>query len=389
MSLIQQESAAANAKRRVCLAVDAMGGDAGPAAVVDGAAAAIAGGLAVDLKLVGPKDLLTPLIAAHPALASAQIIHAPDVVTMDDKPAHILRRGRETSMWHALSALCDGIVDAVVSGGNTGALMALSRHRLRMIKGVDRPAITALWPTPRGRSVVLDVGANVEADALQLLQFAVMGDTFFRALSGERSPSVGLLNVGAEELKGHEVIREAAKLLRAHVPDMRFSGFVEGNDISKGTVDVVVTDGFSGNIALKSAEGAARLVGGWMKEAVTDSWLSKLGGLLMRRQLQNLKTRIDPSSVNGGVFLGINGVVVKSHGGADAAGVASALRIAGNLARRAFIDDVADRVSSVTAVIAAATTKDNDNKAVAIPAATQAPPPATIPDNLPKTKATA
>ncbi|MEL6791101.1 MAG: phosphate acyltransferase PlsX [Pseudomonadota bacterium] len=397
MSLIQQERASAHGHRRVCLAVDAMGGDAGPEAVLDGAAAALSDGLDVDLTLVGPHDLLTPLIAARPALAAARIIDAPDVVKMDDKPAHILRRGRETSMWHALSALCDGKADAVVSGGNTGALMALSRHRLRMIKGVDRPAITALWPTPRGRSVVLDVGANVEAEALQLLQFAVMGDAFFRALSGEAHPSVGLLNVGAEELKGHEVIREAAKLLRAHVPDMRFSGFVEGNDISKGTVDVVVTDGFSGNIALKSAEGAARLVGGWMKEAVTDSWLSKLGGLFMRPQLQALKTRIDPSSVNGGVFLGINGVVVKSHGGADAAGVASALRIAGNLARRAFIDDVAERVAGVTAAIATASELGDQGQDGPALSGGAAPPQAsnasTGPDHQsdarPKTKATA
>ena len=336
-----------NTGSSVTLAIDAMGGDSGAETVIKGASLAVSDGLDANLIFVGRRHEIEAPLAAEPGLTAATIIDAADIVKMDDKPTHILRRGRETSMWHALNTVREGRADAVVSGGNTGALMALARHQLRMINGVDRPAITALWPTPRGRSVVLDVGANVEADALQLLQFAVMGEAFFRALTGEDKPSVGLLNVGAEELKGHEMIREASRLLREFAPEMKFKGFVEGNDISKGTVDVVVTDGFSGNIALKSAEGAARLVGGWIRDAVGDSLLSKMGAFLMMRQLKALKQRIDPSSVNGGVFLGINGVVVKSHGGADAAGVASALRIAGNLARRAFIDDVARRVNDV------------------------------------------
>jgi len=238
-------------------------------------------------------------------------------------------------------------VQAVVSGGNTGALMAVSRKQLGMIEGVARPAVTALWPTPTGRCVVLDVGANVEADEDQLVQFAIMGEAFFRALTKVDRPTVGLLNVGAEDLKGHELIRTAARVLREADPEMAFKGFVEGNDISKGTVDVVVTDGFTGNVALKSAEGAARLLGGWMKETLTGTLNAKLGALLMAPGLRKLKDRIDPSSNNGGVFLGVNGIVVKSHGGADARGVASAITMAASLAKRPFRDEVASTVKAV------------------------------------------
>jgi len=346
-----------NADESICLAVDAMGTDAGPAIVVQGAAKAVRDGLKAKLIFFGDEALLKPLVAAEANLHDVQIQHAPDVVVMTDKPAHVLRRGRETSMWKAITAVKDGRADAIVSGGNTGALMALSRFQLRMINDVDRPAITALWPTPTGRGVVLDVGANIEASDMQLVQFAVMGEAFYRALTGKEKPTLGLLNVGAEELKGHVVLHSAANTLRTAITDLDYRGFVEGNDISKGAVDVVVTDGFSGNIALKAAEGAARLVGGWMGEAVKNSWRSKLGGLLMMGQLKGLRKKIDPSSVNGGVFLGLNGVVVKSHGGADAAGVASAISIAENLARRSFIELMAAGVSKAMVDIADAATE--------------------------------
>ncbi|MGF1545118.1 MAG: phosphate acyltransferase PlsX [Parvularculaceae bacterium] len=316
------------------LAIDAMGGDAGPAAVVDGVARARAEGLAASIYFYGDENALRPLVAERSSLADAAIRHADAVVAMTDKPMHVLRRGRNTSMWTAVEAVATGEADAIVSGGNTGALMAVARRQLGMIEGVERPAITALWPTPRGRVVVLDVGANVEADVRQLVTFAIMGEAFSRALTGAAKPTVGLLNVGAEELKGHELIRGAAKVLREADPDMAFEGFVEGDDISAGAVDVVVTDGFTGNVALKSAEGAARLVGRWMKEALTGSLPSKLGALLMMRELKTLRDRIDPSSVNGGLFLGLNGVVVKSHGGADAKGVASAVTLAANMSGR-------------------------------------------------------
>lgn len=333
--------------RELVLAVDAMGGDSGPQAVVDGVVYAVKHGLKARFIFFGDQSVLEPLVSARRELAGAEVRHADNVVAMTDKPMHVLRRGRDTSMWAAVTAVAEGEAMAVVSGGNTGALMAVSRKQLGMIEGIDRPAVTALWPTPRGRSVVLDVGANVEADEDQLVQFAIMGEAFFRALMNVDKPTVGLLNVGAEDLKGHELIRTAARVLREADPDMAFQGFVEGNDISKGTVDVVVTDGFTGNIALKSAEGAARLLGGWMRETLTGTLNAKLGALLMAPGLRKLKDRIDPSSNNGGVFLGVNGVVVKSHGGADARGVASAVNMAASLAARPFRDEVAATVKSV------------------------------------------
>ncbi|GJL94936.1 MAG: phosphate acyltransferase [Hyphococcus sp.] len=329
------------------LAVDAMGGDAGPGAVVDGVAHAIAQGLQASIIFFGDEKQIKPLVENAKGLEGAVIRHTDKVVSMSDKPMHVLRRGRDTSMWAAIEAVKNEEAHAVVSGGNTGALMAVAKMQLRMIDGVDRPAITALWPTPRGRSVVLDVGANVEADENQLVQFAIMGEAFYRALMNVDKPTVGLLNVGAEDLKGHELIRTAARVLREADPDMAFQGFVEGNDISKGTVDVVVTDGFSGNIALKSAEGAARLVGGWVKEALSGTINAKFGALFMIPGLRKLKDRINPSSNNGGVFLGLNGLVVKSHGGADARGVASAIMMAANLARKGFRSEVASTVKTV------------------------------------------
>ncbi len=341
------ENAPAASAKALVLAVDAMGGDAGPKVVVEGVAHAAQRGLAAQFIFFGDREQLAPLIENRQELAGAKIHHADNVVSMTDKPMHVLRRGRDTSMWAAIAALAAGDAHAVVSGGNTGALMAVARKQLGMIEGIDRPAITALWPTPRGRSVVLDVGANVEADENQLVQFAIMGEAFFRALTRVEKPTVGLLNVGAEDLKGHELIRTAARVLREADPDMAFKGFVEGNDISKGTVDVVVTDGFTGNIALKSAEGAARLLGGWVKETLTGSLIAKLGALMMASGLRKLKDRIDPASNNGGVFLGVNGVVVKSHGGSDARGVASAVNMAASLARRPFRDEVASTVKTV------------------------------------------
>lgn len=324
-----------------------MGTDKGPAALVAGAARALRGGLKAKIIFFGDENALRPLVAEAPPLADASIEHCPAAVSMTDKPMHVLRRGRDTSMWKAIEAQKDGRVHAVVSGGNTGALMAVSRMQLGMIKGVDRPAVTALWPTPRGRTVVLDVGANVEANEQELVDFAIMGEAFFRALTGTKKPTVGLLNVGAEELKGHELIRNAARVLREADPGMAFKGFVEGNDISLGSVDVVVTDGFTGNIALKSAEGAARLVGGWIKEALAGSIMSKIGAVFMMGGLKKLKDKIDPSSMNGGVFLGVNGIVVKSHGGADDKGVAAAVAMAIGLVGKGFRKEVAETVALV------------------------------------------
>lgn len=348
------------------LALDAMGGDAGAEPAVEGAALALKAGLDARIMLVGDEKILRPLVEKNRHLKNAFIRHASAVVSMTDKPSQVLRRGRDTSMWAAIAAVRDGEAQAVISGGNTGALMAVSRMQLRSIEGVDRPAITALWPTPKGRAVVLDVGANVEADENQLVQFAIMGEAFFRALTGKEKPTVGLLNVGAEELKGHELIRSAARVLREADPEMAFNGFIEGNDISKGTVDVVVTDGFTGNVALKTAEGAARLVASWVKQALTNSIITRVGALLLRVQLIKLRERMDPSSANGGVFLGLNGIVVKSHGGADANGVKSAIEMAANLARRPFMEEVAQTIAKVSKRAAVQSASSDEVKAAAV-----------------------
>ena len=334
----------------VRLAIDAMGADGGLDAVIEGLAIARTRGCDAQLFVHGREGEIRTAMASKDIPGSAlEICHAEDVITMDDKPTSALRKGRGSSMWSAIAALKAGDVDGVVSSGNTGALMAMSVMQLRMIEGIDRPAITAVWPTKTGRTAVLDVGANVEATAKQLVQFAIMGEAYFRALTRKEKPTVGLLNVGAEELKGHDLIRTAANILRDADPEMAFEGFVEGDDITSGAVDVVVTDGFTGNVALKTAEGAARLMAGWIKDALTSSIRSKLGAALLMPALNVLKDQMNPSKENGAPLLGLNGLVVKSHGGADAEGIAAAVKVAHNLAQYPLQEEIARTVSKVEA----------------------------------------
>lgn len=336
------------ATKRVTLALDVMGADRGPLEVIKGLAIARDGGLDADVILFGHGAEISAALAEADLNGPApRVVECENVVAMDAKPTDAVRKGKNSSMWRAIAAHKDGEADAVVSSGNTGALMAMSVLQLRMIEGIDRPAIGALWPTKRGKSVVLDVGANVEASAKQLVQFAIMGEAYYRALMKAEAPSVGLLNVGNEDLKGHTLIRTAATILREADREMNFVGFVEGNDISGGGADVIVTDGFTGNIALKTAEGTARLVGAWMKDALTASPIAKLGALMMRSSLMGLKHKMDPSRVNGAPLLGLNGLVVKSHGGSEALGVASALRAAATLADHPFRDEIKRTVATV------------------------------------------
>ena len=329
------------------LAVDVMGADGGLDATVGGCAEARRQGLSASLRLFGDEAAVRAA-ADRFGVTGYDIRHTDGVVAMDDKPTRAMRR-KDTSMWGAVAAVKAGACDGAVSSGNTGALMAVSMLQLRMIEGVERPAITASWPSTTGRSIVLDVGANVEASAAQLVQFAIMGEAYHRALTGEAHPTVGLLNVGEEEAKGHELIRAAAATLRDADPEMRFVGFVEGDDISLGEVDVVVTDGFTGNIALKAAEGTARMIAAWIRDALTTSVRTKAGALLMGPGLKDLKARMDPARMNGAPLLGLNGLVVKSHGGADASGVASALMIAESLAGNPFRDRIRQTVADVEA----------------------------------------
>jgi len=314
----------------VRIALDAMGGDHGPAVVVAGAALALVRHPESEFVLFGDRALVAPLVARHPALQSAsRLVHTDVAVRMEDKPSQALRYGRRrSSMWLAIDAVKKKEADLVVSAGNTGALMAMSKFELKMLAGIDRPAIAALWPTLRGESIVLDVGASIGADAEHLVDLAVMGAATARILFGLQRPTVGLLNIGVEEVKGLEQVREAGRMLREkQLPDLDYVGFVEGDDIGAGKVDVVVTEGFAGNIALKAAEGTARQIGEYLKAAMNRSLATRIGYLFARAGFQQLRERMDPRRVNGGVFLGLNGIVIKSHGGTDAEGFAAAIEI--------------------------------------------------------------
>ncbi|MGJ3232348.1 MAG: phosphate acyltransferase PlsX [Oceanicaulis sp.] len=325
------------------LSIDAMGGDHAPESVIGGAADFLKNRRrSVRFLLHGDEARIRPLLSEHDALSAvSEIRHTASEVDMSAKPSEAVRRSRGSSMWNAVHAVKDGEANVAISAGNTGALMAISKVILRMKPGVHRPAIAASWPAPKGFSTVLDVGANVEITPSQLVEFAVLGEAFHRAVHGVKRPTVGILNVGQEELKGSQIIRDADALMREAGLDMEYQGFIEGDDISAGTTNVVVTDGFTGNVALKTAEGTARLVGGWLRETLTGSLTGKLAGAILQLgALDGLKAKMDPRNVNGGVFLGLNGIVVKSHGGTDAAGYATALRIALELADSRFLTEI-------------------------------------------------
>ena len=312
------------------ISVDAMGGDEGPAAVVAGCALSATANPDIGFILHGPRDQLEPLIAKRGELSGrCEIRHATDVVTMDDKPSQVVRTGKDSSMWSAIESVRSGEAAVAVSCGNTGALMAMSMIRLRKLPGVNRPAIAVLYPSsnPQGFNVMLDVGADVRADADDLLRFALMGTSYARNGMELERPRVGLLNVGTEEHKGRTELKEAYDLIRAQgdATGFEFVGFVEGGDISGNRADVIVTDGFTGNVAIKTGEGTASMIGNRLREAFKYSPLSRLASLLAYTSLRRLSKKIDPRRVNGGVFLGLNGTVVKSHGSADATGISAAI----------------------------------------------------------------
>ncbi|MBN8967436.1 MAG: phosphate acyltransferase PlsX [Rhizobiales bacterium] len=322
--------------QKVRIALDAMGGDYGASVVVPGAGLSLTRHPDTEFLLFGDSAQINRELDAHPAMkAASRVIHTDVAITMDEKPSQALRRGRKTSsMWLALDAVKKGEADVAVSAGNTGALMAMARFNLRMLPGIDRPAIACAWPTVRGESVVLDVGASIGGDAQHLAALAIMGSAMARVLFDLERPTVGLLNIGVEEVKGVEEVRRAAELLRAmNLPELDFIGFVEGDGIGKGAADVIVTEGFSGNIALKTAEGTARQIAQYLRSAMGRTWRSKLGYILARGAFNALRDKMDPRKVNGGVFLGLNGVVIKSHGGTDAEGFASAVDVGYDMVR--------------------------------------------------------
>lgn len=338
------------------LALDAMGGDYGPQVVIPGAAISRVRHPQLSFVFFGDEARIRPVLDQHPDLAAkSRIVHTSLVVAMDVKPSQALRRGKGSSMWLALEAVRDGQAQAAVSAGNTGALMAMSRLILRPLPGIERPAIAALWPTIKSECIVLDVGANIGATGRQLAEFALMGAAMARALFHVERPTVGLLNVGVEEIKGGEEVKEAHAILKDSSLPLDYRGYVEGDEIGQGRVDVVVVEGFAGNIALKTAEGTARQIGQYIKDALTRTWTAKLGAMIARGGLNVLKKKMDPRRVNGGTFLGLNGIVVKSHGGIDALGFASAVDLSYEMAQSGLQSRLASDLEAFHHALAAAT----------------------------------
>lgn len=332
---------------QVCISLDAMGGDHAPEMVVAGAEIALKRLPHLKFLMFGDEARLKPMLAKYPALeAVSEVRHASQEVSMEDKPSVALRQRRDSSMRLAINAVKEGDAQGVVSAGNTGALMAMAKFVLKTVRGIDRPAIATYMPTQRGETVMLDLGANIECDENNLVQFALMGEVFARILFGLEKPSVGLLNVGIEELKGNESVKKAAAILRDIDLPIRFEGFVEGDDLAKGTVDVIVTDGFTGNVSLKTAEGTARLLVHFLRETFKSSFFAKVGYLLARRSLQRFRDRMDPRRYNGAMLLGLNGIAVKSHGGTDALGFSNAIGVCHDLVVNKLNDSIKNELAA-------------------------------------------
>jgi glycerol-3-phosphate acyltransferase PlsX len=330
------------------LAIDAMGGDHAPDMVIEGLEIAAERHPDARFMLVGDEARLAPLLARTKRARLACVVrHAAEIVGSDMKPTAALRL-RNSSMRLAIEAVSRGEASGVVSAGNTGALLTLAKIVIKTLPGIDRPAMAAIGPSARGDVVMLDLGANMQCDARNLVEFALMGDMFARTVLGLTAPSIGLLNVGSEELKGDETLRQAAEMLRASHIAAQFHGFVEGDDIAAGTTDVIVTDGFTGNVALKTGEGALKLMTGLLRQVFRASLMAKIGGLLARPELLRLREWLDPRRYNGAVFLGLNGVVVKSHGGTDALGFAHAVDVAMDMVVHQFNDHIREGLARIT-----------------------------------------
>ena len=333
------------------ISVDAMGGDAAPEIVINGIEYFLTHsgkGREASFLIHGDEAQIAPLLAKTPRTRErSEVRHTESMIAMDAKPSFAMRRGKGTSMWNAIESVKTGDAKVAISAGNTGALMAMSKLLLRMKEGVQRPAIAARWPHQEGFGVLLDVGANLECDANQLREFAVLGEAYFRALYKKDKPSVGLLNVGTEDLKGNAVIQAAHDSLSCSELGLNYVGFVEGGDISMGDVDVIVTDGFTGNVALKTGEGTARLLGKFITAALQDNFWSKIASIFNLPALRRMKKRMDPRRGNGGVFLGLNGIVIKSHGGTDHIGYASALLVALEMADSPFLEEIESNLSAL------------------------------------------
>jgi glycerol-3-phosphate acyltransferase PlsX len=349
----------------VVVSIDAMGGDSGVEAIIGGIE--LASEINPDIRYIvhGDSNKINALLHKKPALVDlVDVRHAEKIIAMDAKPAQAVRGGKGSSMWNTLQSVKDGEATVAVSCGNTGALMMMATLRLRKLPGVNRPAIAVLWPSrnPSGHNVMLDMGADIKADAEDLLQYAIMGASYARNGLGLEHPRVGLLNIGTEDNKGRPELQEAAELIANSqaASDFEYIGFVEGGDLPSNRVDIIVTDGFTGNVALKASEGTAKLVGEFLRDAFTHTPLAKLAAVFASASLRRLKNRIDPRRVNGGVFLGLNGTVIKSHGSADAIGVSAAIKLAFTLAQNGFSEKLAARVALATAASKNTTSKSDE-----------------------------
>lgn len=327
------------------ISIDGMGGDHAPRIVVEGLERFAQSHPNLRFLIHGDEAQLKPLLEKAPTAAPRVTIrHTDKSVAMDAKPSQMLRQGKGTSMWNAIESVKSGEAVAAVSAGNTGALMALSMFILRKVEGVHRPALVASWPTRKGVTAMLDLGADIAADAGQLVEFAIMGVAFARAVNGVKNPKVALLNIGEEELKGHESIREAARMIRTSNLPFDFRGYIEADKIGSADIDVIVTDGFTGNIAIKTAEGIARMISDMLKDAFKSGPIAMLGAALAMPALKQFRSKMDPRKVNGGVFIGLNGVVVKSHGGTDAVGFAQAIKVAAGMGESSFRAEVEENL---------------------------------------------
>ena len=337
--------------QKTIIAIDAMGGDVGPEVTIRGLVQTHLERPNAAFLLFGNEEAIQAELSQHNSLqAVCTVHHCEKEVSMDSKPSVALRQGRKVSgMWRGVDAVKQGEAQAFVSAGNTGALMAMGKVVLRTLPGIERPAMAAIWPTVRGESVVLDVGANIGGTAAHYAQFAVMGAAYARTVFGLSEPEIGLLNIGVEEVKGTDEVKEAAELLT--LSDLNFKGFVEGDGIGRGDVDVVVTDGFTGNIALKTAEGTARQIGEYLRQAMGSSLLSKIGYVFSMGAFKALRKRMDPNAANGGMLLGLNGIVVKSHGGADADGFATAVEVAIEAAEADILGAISSDIEAMQALL--------------------------------------
>ena len=337
--------------KSIHLSLDAMGGDNAPQIVVDGAAQSKIRYPDIKFSFFGNKNKLLPLVSSLKTLEDSQIIHTDEIISPNQKPSIAVRKGKNSSMGLAIQSVKTGQTDAIVSAGNTGALMAMTKLFLRPIEGITRPAIAAYFPTIRGESCMLDLGANIECDAKNLVQFAFMGQAFANIVMGVNNPTISLLNIGEEEQKGLDYIKDASQILTKLKDQINYTGFIEGDKIAQGISDVIIADGFIGNVSLKTAEGTALLVTSYLKKALSSSLSSKIGYLFAKRAINDFKLQMDPRKYNGAVFLGLNGVAVKSHGGTDAFGFANAICVAIDMVKYNIISDLKKKISKIELII--------------------------------------